>query len=57
MFQFANRSVLCEPTIHEKAWELYFVRKALSGSASRTQQSWLVMVPVLLENSRTWINI
>lgn len=34
-----------------------FVRKALSGSALRTQQSWLVIVPVVLEKSRTLINI
>lgn len=35
----------------------YFVRKALSGSAFRTQQSWIVTVPVVLENSRTLISI
>lgn len=35
----------------------YFVRKALSGSAFRTWKSWLVIVPVVLKNSRTLINI
>lgn len=35
----------------------YFVRKALSGSAFRSQCSWLVILPVVLENSRTLINI
>lgn len=31
--------------------------KVLSGSAFRTQQTWIVIVPVVLENSRTLINI
>lgn len=33
------------------------MRKALSGSAFRTQHSWLVRAPVVLENSRTLISI